>query len=209
MSESYVGKKFGAWTCLGEPVYVARPCPSRSSGIKRRQYIRARCDCGREDTIRFDSLISGLRTSCHTCDIVREKYRKSATKHGKHKTPEWEAWRQMRSRCSRDVRYLGMCCVAWDHTDGFDQFYKDMGSKPAPDYQLDRIDGSKPYSKDNCRWANRHDQMRNIRSNVWLKNAEGRVQCLTDWARELGLGQTALTKRRQRGTLAAIGLEEA
>jgi hypothetical protein len=35
----------------------------------------------------------------------------------------------------------------------FNRFLEDMGDKPDPTYQLDRVDNTKGYSKGNCRWA--------------------------------------------------------
>jgi len=42
----------------------------------------------------------------------------------------------------------------------FVQFILDMGERP-PDTSLDRVDNTKGYSPDNCRWATKKQQRRN------------------------------------------------
>jgi len=42
-------------------------------------------------------------------------------------------------------------------------FIKDMGFKPSKIYSLDRIDNDKGYSKENCRWATKTQQVINTR----------------------------------------------
>jgi len=80
-------------------------------------------------------------------------------KHGMCNTPEYNAWKAMKDRCYKKTyqhyeRYGGRgikVCDKWKND--FINFYNDMGRKPAPNYQLDRIDNDKDYCKENCRWA--------------------------------------------------------
>jgi hypothetical protein len=50
--------------------------------------------------------------------------------------------------------------VSEEWVNSFENFYKDMGNCPST-YELDRINNSKGYSKENCRWASEIEQARN------------------------------------------------
>ena len=82
-------------------------------------------------------------------------------------------------------------CQRW--RDSLKAFLEDMGERPEKT-TLDRVDNSKGYSKDNCRWISQAENNRNKRSNIWI-TADGRTQILTDWARELGCDVSNLRKR--------------
>lgn len=90
------------------------------------------------------------------------------TKHGMYKTNIYKRWVYMKSRCASDHRYLAnniAVCDRW--LNSFENFYADMGDPPSSKHTLDRIDGSKGYSPDNCRWATYKEQNRNLTNNVW------------------------------------------
>ena len=120
------------------------------------------------------------------------------------------SWHQMHERCSRKTHSsykhygaLGIkVCKRWD---SFKSFLKDMGVKPEG-MTLDRIDSSKNYSPKNCRWANRHDQARNKKNNVWLEY-KGKRMILTDWAKAYGMPKLKLWKRINSGYSVKDALE--
>lgn len=91
------------------------------------------------------------------------------------KSPEYEAWVQMRSRCTNPnhhafARYGGRGIAICDEWDSFDDFFADMGARPSPLHSLDRYpDNDGNYEPDNCRWATSAEQMRN-RSTVKLSD---------------------------------------
>lgn len=76
----------------------------------------------------------------------------------------YDAWFRMRDRCSdMDGKYSKYyrdkgitVCEEWQ--DSFENFLRDMKICDDPDFSLDRIDNSKGYSKENCRWASIHVQ---------------------------------------------------
>ena len=75
----------------------------------------------------------------------------------------------------------------------FENFLTDMGERP-PGKTLDRKNGKLGYSKENCQWATPQVQQHNISSNVNL-TFDGKTQCLSAWARELGMTPSALKFR--------------
>jgi hypothetical protein len=59
-------------------------------------------------------------------------------------------------------------CQRWK--EDFLNFYDDMGNKPDGDYSLDRLDGEKGYSPENCRWSTRVVQNKNRAKFMHKKN---------------------------------------
>jgi len=92
---------------------------------------------------------------------------KKAEKHGMKDTSEYYAWARIKQRCYNSNyhlyrRYGGrgiMVCDKWKNS--FIAFFKDMGPKPFPKAQIDRIDNNKGYYKENCHWATATENGRN------------------------------------------------
>lgn len=112
---------------------------------------------------------------------------------------EYYSWRDMRRRClsPRAINYANYggrgiaVCERWST---FAQFLADMGPRPTPDHSVDRIDNTKGYSPENCRWATRVEQTRNRRTTCVLTH-NGVSRTLIEWAQALGMTYPTLSAR--------------
>jgi hypothetical protein len=109
----------------------------------------------------------------------------------KYKTPLYNTWRSMLSRCyyasHRQYKDWGgrgiRVCDEWHD---FDQFVSDMGDKPGPEYSLERIDNNGNYEPLNCKWATRQEQANNKRPNNPLTKQRYEGKTIKWWARTWG-----------------------
>lgn len=76
----------------------------------------------------------------------------------------------------------------------FENFLKDMGPRPSPKHTIDRIHGNKNYSKSNCRWSTRAEQLLNKKNTIML-TAFGETKPLIVWAKEKGISRDMLVGR--------------
>jgi len=125
-------------------------------------------------------------------------------------SPEYGIWKGMKKRCyhprARGYHNYGGRGVKvyerWLHS--FKAFFEDMGSRPSPEHQIDRIDGDGDYEPGNCRWVTRGEQNRNRKDNRFLE-FRGERLCLADWAKRFGIRKGTLHDRLARG----LSVEEA
>lgn len=130
-----------------------------------------RCDCGTEKVIRGTGLRGKRPTkSCGCLDSETTIARN--LRHGEaNKTPEYQAWLDMKKRCFnednknyKDYGARGITvCDRW--RDDFEAFLADVGRRPSDQHSIDRYpnnDGN--YEPKNCRWATRSEQMNNTRA---------------------------------------------
>lgn len=127
-------------------------------------YWLCKCDCGKTKVVRGEHLTSGKIVSCGCYNAENSKA--NFLTHGLTGTPEYKAWGYMRARLSskepHKVKYYSGVEMQESWGD-FKNFLEDMGPKPTPEHELDRIDPFLPYCKENCRWATRSEQMQNTK----------------------------------------------
>lgn len=179
----------------------------KAPGHKTTTYILWMCEC--VCGARVEVTGANLRSGQKSCGCMKGKLiSKAMMKHG-HKaahetTAEYRAWCKIRERCCNPndaafSRYGGRginICDRW--LESYEAFYQDMGDKPSSDHSVDRIDNSKGYSPENCRWATRHEQANNKRNNKML-TAGGRQMTMAQWAREMRLKVGTIQSRLKCG----------
>lgn len=123
-------------------------------------------------------------------------------KHGLRSTSTYNRWNAMKQRCLNPNnasyhRYGGRGISVCERWLKFENFFQDMGI--APDgMMIERIDNSKGYSPENCRWATFVDQCRNRRSNR-LITAFGKTMMLSEWAEHFRIPMKNLWYRLNSG----------
>lgn len=161
---------------------------------------RCRCDCGNETILPGRSLRSGNTKSCGCLsrDNSTDRIVTLNTTHGKTHDPLFKRWTSMLTRCENPNAtnyedYGGRGISVCEEWHDFQTFYDwAMTSGYAPGLSIDRIDNSKGYSPDNCRWATYREQARNRRS-TRLIEYHGETLCLSEWARKFGVDPTNLS----------------
>lgn len=190
------GQRIGAWLVL------------EHAGFDRHKqaWWLCRCDCGTEAKVTGGRLRRGDSKSCGC--TRSEKSRAANTKHGDsargHLTPEYRVWSNIIFRCEnpsgkawQDYGGRGITvCDRWRHD--FAAFLADMGRRPTPKHEIDRINVNGHYEPTNCRWVTRTVNARNKRSNRVLE-ADGRSMLLVDWAEELGVHSSVILGRLSLG----------
>ncbi len=114
-------------------------------------------------------------------------------RHGMCNTPEYKVWADMKSRCyyKSDDHYKWYgergirICDQWKNS--FIVFIGDMGLKPFPEAQIDRINNDGDYEPKNCRWVTRTENRRNTsRNKLTIEKAreirkiykKGKISCV-------------------------------
>jgi hypothetical protein len=124
---------------------------------------------------------------------------------GKKPSREYSIWVDMRRRCcdpSRDsyesygARGISVC-DRWLGKGGFINFLADMGLRPSPRHQIDRINNDGPYAPWNCHWVLPVPQANNRRGNR-LVTIDGRTQTASQWEREADLPRGTVKARLRR-----------
>lgn len=114
--------------------------------------------------------------------------------------PEYSVWQGMKRRCDNPNfkqfhQYGGRgikVCDRWKHD--FAAFLHDMGDRPSDLHTLDRIDPDGNYTPENCRWATRKEQARNIRKNRYIEHNGKRILAI-EVAEQTGLKADTIVNR--------------
>lgn len=161
-----------------------------------------KCDCGNETKVLSTSLICNRTKSCGC--LAKEMIGTRARKHGQYKSRLYKIWGDMLSRCRNpksDGYYLygakGISvCDEWKDFQKFRDWA--MANGYADNLSIDRKDGSKGYSPDNCRWATPQEQTDNRECCRYIEYG-GKRQTIKAWSKDTGINYQTLRNRLNKG----------
>lgn len=174
--------------------------------VRRRILWNCLCDCGKKATVPEANFRRPGRptTSCGCARNKPSPSRSNPDPLARSRRPEYNVWVSMKGRCfnpnTNGYRHYGargiVVCPRW--ADSFDAFYEDMGPRPSPSHQIDRIDNDGNYAPENCRWATRAEQSRNRRTNRYVR-LDGERMLLKDACEKLGISSSTFSHRLKFG----------
>lgn len=142
------------------------------------------CECGKYKEVQFSQFKKQVIKSCGCLrKEMHEKYTSQFKIDGLFATyhREYFIWQAMKHRvitksspkAVKNYQSIGITvCDEWNTSSGFKQFLEDMGRCPEG-YELDRIDPTAGYSKENCRWVSRN--INQFNKNLSDKNSTGAI----------------------------------
>lgn len=156
-----------------------------------------KCDCGKENIVLQSSLVTGNTTSCGC--VLKAKI----TRHGMSNTALYKVWQSMKTRCSNPnsnrFEYYGGKGISYDPAwENFEGFYADMHEGYKGGITLDRIDRTKGYSQENCRWVNVTVQNNNKSNNLSIFY-HGRAHTPKEIAKLINSAQSTIYNRKRAG----------
>jgi hypothetical protein len=182
------GQSFGFWTVLE---FAGRDKSKKTIWL-------CKCICGVQKKVVIGSLQKGRSKSCG-CKQYQMAAKKN-TKHGMASTPTYKSWHAMIQRCegkggheSYPERGIAICEQWYE----FNNFLLDMGIRPKGK-TLDRIDNTKGYSKENCRWATSVEQINNRSNTVFVIVNDERL-ALSDACKKYNVGISCARHRLKKG----------
>lgn len=164
-----------------------------------------RCDCGNTAQANSEKLTGGVTSHCGCLTGANISSGRAQHGHARvHKRSiEYQRWCDIIKRCENKfscnyIYYGGRGITVSDSwRASFEQFFADMGECP-PGYEIDRIDNSKGYSADNCRWVPISINRRNMSTNK-LVTIDGVTKPVVEWCEEFKLPPNTVYQRIYRG----------
>lgn len=166
------------------------------------RFFLCKCDCGEEKKVLLADLRRGHTKSCGC--FRKEKLSSLYTTHGCLPKKLYHIWNKMKDRCLKpnNDRYVyygerGIkICAEWMDFTLFRSWALQNGYKEGLSIERDDYDAN--YGPSNCRWIPKSEQPLNSRHNRTF-TFNGKTQCLTLWAKELGLSTYIIYQRLSKG----------
>ena len=175
---------------------------------KPRTYARiflCKCDCGNMVVASYTNLKAGNVRSCGCLKKDCGKGILSNESQNQDKLRLHMIWKSMKNRCSansgryyKNYKLRGISvCEEWKND--FNAFYEwAINNGYYPTLSIDRIDGTKGYSPDNCRWATAKMQANNIKTNVII-TYNGESHTIPEWSQITNIPSYVIRNRRNYG----------
>ena len=122
------------------------------------------------------------------------------------KHPSYPCWNQMKQRClnpkNKDYPNWGGRGIGIDPSwMEFAKFSADIGTRPGPEYSIERLDNEANYGPTNCRWATVKEQCNNRRNTGYWTWGDVTLK-ISEWVDVLELNHSTLNQRlRKENTL--------
>lgn len=137
---------------------------------------------------------AGLRVEEAIEQVLKEDRKTNVIEH-----PMYTVWNGMTGRClnPKNPGYKNYgargitVCEEWKTFEGF---VEGMTPRPSLAHSLDRIDNSRGYYRENCRWATRREQANNTRLNNRI-TVDGQTKNLSEWAEYIGIDSGTISTR--------------
>jgi len=187
--DDVIGLKFGRWTVIQDGLIA-----------NKKQAYLCICECGIERLVGHYTLKNGSSKSCGC--LSRENTRGRLTTHGMTKTPLFNVWKGILSRCNNNKTkawkdYGARGIKVSESWSDFINFYNDMGSSYAPGLTIERKNNEVGYTKENCIWIPKSEQSKNRRNNRYIITNKG-VMTITEACQESGVSWYAMRARYEK-----------
>lgn len=133
--------------------------------------------------------------------------------HGESKTKLYKVWCGIKERCNNPNhksynRYGGRGISVCDEWSASYASFKEWANTNGytEGLTIDRIDNNGNYEPTNCRFVKYSEQNRNYSRNHNL-TYNGRTQCISDWANEVGVNRSTILFRLKSGKTVGEALE--
>lgn len=175
-------KQYLVWEKYNSCIIKKELKPQYTKWWTKKRLFVFQCFCWNEFICRITNLLSWNTKSCW---CLHKNFISNLNKtHGMSWTRFYNIRKNIIRRCrdKNNKYYWAKWITVCDERFSFQSFFKDMYVSYKHDLEIDRIDFTKWYSKENCRWVTELQQAQNTSSNILYK-----WKCLSQYCRDLWL----------------------